>query len=436
VVTGSNFPEQFTFPARHLYAADAIHLDQAIVELDIVANTAMRAPGESIGTFALESALDELAVKMNLDPVELRRRIEPQQDPTEHKAFSTRNLVEAYRRGAEAFGWANRNSTPGAQRDSEWRIGQGVATAYYPYFRMPGSSARIRVTADGRAVVQAAAHEMGIGTSTVQSQYAAELLGLPVDHVRFEYGDSALPASAFAGGSSQSASIAGAVIAAHAALVDELLRLAGNDSPLAGAGPNEVETRDGRLFWKSAPGLGESYEAILGRAGRDQVECEATGAQSAEMMTYSMQSCGAQFCELRVSDITGEVRVARWLGAFDTGRILNPKTAASQFRGGIIMGIGMALTEETLFDERSGRITNPSLAEYHVPVHLDVPKIDVIWTDIPDPQAPLGLRGIGEIGITGCAAAIANAIYNATGKRIRDLPITLDKLAPGPLLQR
>ena len=426
VVTGSTFPEQFNFPARHLYAADALHVDQQIVELDIAANSSMRAPGESIGSFALESALDELAVKMDLDPVELRRRIEPDKGPTDGRPFSTRNLVQAYRTGAERFGWANRNRTPGAQRDGEWRIGQGVATAYYPYYRWL-SSARIRLTADGAAVVQAAAHEMGMGTATVQAQHAAERLGLPLDRVAFEYGDSRLPPSAIAGGSSQSASIAGAVIAAHEALVKALLILAGNDSPLAGAGPGNVETREGGLFRTDGSG-GETYPEILRRAGREAVECTAESAPPDEMAKYAMVSTGAQFCEVRVSDVTGEVRVTRWLGSFDTGRILNPKTAASQFRGGIIMGIGMALTEETLFDERSGRIMNPSLAEYHVPVHLDVPPIDVIWTDIPDPHAPLGLRGVGEIGITGCAAAIANAIYNATGVRIRELPITLDKV--------
>jgi len=269
---------------------------------------------------------------------------------------------------------------------------------------------------------------MGMGTTTVQCQHAAQRLGLPFNCVTFKYGDSGLPRSAMAGGSSQSASIAGAVIAAHEVLVEELLKLAGNDSPLAGASPKEVETRDGGLFRVGGSAEGETYKDILTRAGRDHVECEAVGSPPQEMMKYSMLSCGAQFCEVRVSDVTGEVRVSRWLGSFDTGRILNPKTAASQFRGGIIMGIGMALTEETLFDERSGRIINPSLAEYHVPVHLDIPEIDVIWTDIPDPHAPLGLHGIGEIGITGCAAAIANAIYNATGKRIRDLPITLDKV--------
>jgi xanthine dehydrogenase YagR molybdenum-binding subunit len=297
----------------------------------------------------------------------------------------------------------------------------------YPYYRRH-SSALIRLTADGRAVVQAAAHEMGMGTATVQAQHAAERLGLGIGQVRFEYGDSDMPDSPIAGGSAQTASVAAAIIAASEALVKELLKLAGNDSPLAGASPAEVQARDGGLFRIDDPRRGESYQSILRRAGRDQFACQAQSPAASETMTYSMQSYGAQFCEVRVNDITGEVRVSRWLGSFDTGRILNPKTAASQFRGGIIMGIGMALTEEALFDERSGRFINASLAEYHVPVHLDVPHIDVIWNDIPDPHAPLGAHGIGEIGITGVAAAIANAVYNASGKRIRDLPITLDRV--------
>jgi xanthine dehydrogenase YagR molybdenum-binding subunit len=428
VVSHNSCPEQFSFPARHLYAADNLLLQQKIVELDMVANTFMRAPGESIGTFALESAIDELAVASGIDPIELRRRIEPEKDPTSGNAFSIRNMVEAYARGAERFGWAKRNPKPGSQRDGEWRIGQGVATATYPYYRMPGASARIRISADGRAVVQAAAHEMGMGTATVQTQHAADRLGLPVDRVTFEYGDTDLPASPVAGGSNQSAAIIAAVIAANDVLIKELLKLAGKDSPLAGAKPDEVHGRDGGLFRIDKPGDGESYESILRRAGKDHVEAEAPAPAPIEIMKYSMHSYGAQFCEVRVSDITGEIRIARWLGSFDTGRILNPKTAASQFRGGIIMGIGLALTEDTIFDERYGRIMNPSLAEYHVPVHLDIPQIDVIWTDIPDPHSPLGVHGIGEIGITGVAAAIANAVFNATGKRIRELPITLDKL--------
>jgi xanthine dehydrogenase YagR molybdenum-binding subunit len=428
VTDHNDCPEQFTFPARHLYAADSFLISQEIAPLDMVANTFMRAPGESVGTFALESAIDELACAMGVDPVELRRRCEPGKDPTSGLPFSSRNIVEAYRRGAEQFGWDRRSPQPRTRRDGEWLIGYGVATGTYPYYRMPGGAASITLTADGRAIVRMGAHEMGMGTATVQVQHAAERLGLPVEQVTFEYGDSNLPSGTMAGGSSQSASIIAAVTAASEELVKQLLKLAGNDSPLAGLKPAQVEARGAGLCGRDDPTHCETYVSILRRAGKRELTCEASAPLPLEMMKYSMHSYCAQFCELRVHEITGETRVTRWLGSFDTGRILNPKTAASQFRGGIIMGIGLALTEETLFDERTGRIMNPSLAEYHLPVHLDVPPIDIIWTDIPDPHSPLGVRGIGEIGITGAGAAVANAVYNATGVRVRNLPITLDKL--------
>jgi xanthine dehydrogenase YagR molybdenum-binding subunit len=267
-----------------------------------------------------------------------------------------------------------------------------------------------------------------MGTATVQAQLAAELLALPVECVRFEYGDSSFANGTVAGGSSQSASIAAAVTAARDKLVEELLKLSDDGSPLAGLSSHDVEPRNQGLAARNDASRFESYASLLARSGKDEIECQAPAPEPAEMKQFSMHSYGAQFCEVRVNAVTGETRVSRWVASFDTGRILNPRTAASQFRGGIIMGIGLALTEETLFDERTGRIMNPSLAEYHVPVHLDVPQIDVIWNDIPDPQSPHGVRGIGEIGITGVGAAIANAVYNATGKRIRELPITLDKL--------
>ena len=267
-----------------------------------------------------------------------------------------------------------------------------------------------------------------MGTATAHTQVTAERLGLAVEQVRFDYGDSSFPGLVLAGGSQQTASIGASIIAAQHQLVAELLKLAGNDSPLAGLKPEEVGGMDGGLAKLDDPSRHESYASILARAQRDELKVLGEAPQPLELMHWSMHSHGAMFAEVRVNAVTGEVRVSRFLGSFDCGRILNPKTAASQFRGGIIMGLGLALMEETQFDERSGRIMNPSLAEYHVPVHMDVPEIDVIWTDIPDPHAPMGAHGIGEIGITGTGAAVANAVYNATGKRVRDLPITLDKL--------
>ena len=249
-----------------------------------------------------------------------------------------------------------------------------------------------------------------------------------MEQVEVRYGDSAIAGSILAGGSQQTAAIGAAVIAAYNKLVAELLTLAGNDSPLAGLKPDEVGSEGGALARLDEPALRESYASILARAQRDLVTVEAEASPPLEMMHWSMHSHSAMFAEVAVNAVTAETRVRRVLGSFDCGRILNEKTARSQFRGGIIMGLGLALMEETQFDERNGRVMNPSLAEYHMPVHMDVPEIDVIWTDEPDPHTPMGARGIGEIGITGTAAAVANAIFNATGKRVRDLPITLDKL--------
>ncbi|WP_434622871.1 xanthine dehydrogenase family protein molybdopterin-binding subunit [Azospirillum sp. B2RO_4] len=428
MTTHNSCPEQFTFPARHLYAAKSIRLAQEVADMDMLANTFMRAPGESVGTFALECAIDELAEKLGLDPIELRRRIEPGTDPTSGKPFSARHLIDAYDKGAERFGWDRRSPKPRGRRDGEWLMGMGCATATYPYHRFPGGAARIRLTAGGQVTVSTAVHDMGMGTATAQAQHIAARLGVPLTQVSFEYGDTTLPRGVIAGGSTQTASIGGAVIAATEVFVEELLKLAGNDSPLAGLSLAEVETRDGGIGHREDAARFESYESILRRSGRDELVCEGEAPPPAEMEAFSMHSYGAQFCEVRVSEITGEVRVSRFLGSFDAGRILNAKTATSQFKGGIIMGIGLALTEETNFDPRSGRIVNASLADYHVPVQMDVPAIEILYTDIPDPQAPMGARGIGEIGITGVGAAVANAVYNATGKRIRDLPITLDKL--------
>jgi xanthine dehydrogenase YagR molybdenum-binding subunit len=338
-------------------------------------------------------------------------------------------MREAYQLGANAFGWKRRPKEIRAQRSGDWWIGQGVATGTYPVYRMV-TAARLRINADGTALIQTSCQEMGMGTATAQTQHAAERLGLPLEKIRFEYGDSTMPAAGVAGGSSQTISVALAVRDAAEQVVKELLGLAQKTahSVFEGATAADVHSAKEGIFRKDHPAIGETYAAILQRAGREFVEAEVKTGAPLETLKYSMHSYAAQFCEAAVHAHTGEVRIRRFVGAFDTGRILNPKMALSQFRGGIIMGIGMALTEETLFDDRTGRVVNPSLAEYHVPVQADVPHIDIVYTDAPDPHTPLGAHGIGEIGITGVAAAIANAVYHAVGVRVRDLPITLDKL--------
>ncbi|SDK49338.1 xanthine dehydrogenase family protein molybdopterin-binding subunit [Nonomuraea jiangxiensis] len=426
-------PEQITSASRHLYAAPNIHLRQNLVQLDLVANTVMRAPGESIGTFALESAMDELAWELGLDPIELRMRNEPANNPVDGKRFAHRMLREAYALGAERFGWKERDPRPGAMRDGRWLVGMGVATAYHPAWQLP-AKVGVRLTADGTVVVRSSLHEMGMGAATAQAQIAADTLGVPMEAVRVEYGDSDLPPGPGAGGSGQTASAAAALLAASHKLKRSVFALARHapDSPLRGRRLDRLEARDGGLYEGSA---GETYAAILTRAGRDHLEAEAGPGMlgfAAKMLrdrrNWVKAASGAQFCEVRVDQDTGEVRVSRWVGVFDVGTVINTKTVAAQLRGGIVMGLGLALSEETLVDRRTGRVVNASLAENHVPVHADVPRIDVDWLGDPDPTMPLGLLGVGEVSITGVGAAVANAVRHATGRRILDLPITLDKL--------
>lgn len=423
----NNMPEPFILPAKSAYASRSFLLDVETVKMNMTANTFMRAPGEAVGTFGLECGIDELAHAMGMDPIELRIANEPDKDPTNGLPFSQRGIVEAWKVGRERFGWQARGE-PGARRDGDWLVGIGCATGTYPYYRMPGGAARITLTDTGRATVGIAAHEMGMGTSTAQTQIIAERLGLTMGDIDFEYADSTLPGVVLAGGSQQTAAIGAAVIAAHHKLVGKLLQFAGNSSPLSGLLPDEVGGRDGGLCALQDESRFETYAALLARARQTEVTVEADAPMPFELQHWSMHSHSALFCEVRVNAVTGEIRVSRFLGSFDCGRIINAKTAASQFRGGIIMGLGLALMEESEFDERTGRIMNPSLADYHVPVHLDVPKIDIIWNEDADPHTPMGARGVGEIGITGVGAAVANAVFNATGKRIRDLPITLDKV--------
>lgn len=420
--------EAFSLSGRSVYTFENFDIVQRSLDLDVVANTFMRAPGEAPGTFALECAMDELAHELHLDPVELRRRNIAHRDPVSGAPHSQSDLMAAFDLGAKKIGWDRRSAKPRSRREGEWWIGMGCAAGAFPFVRLPGTAARITVAADGHVTVSSAAHEMGMGTATVQRQHAADRLGLPLESINVKIGDSSLPFATMAGGSSQTASLGAAISAASTKLAAEMLRLAGNDTPLAGLRAGEVEFANGGLQKTGDASRHESFASILKRAARSEISVTGESAAPLEMLKFSMHSRSAVFCELRVSEVTGEIRIDRLVGSFDCGRILNPKTATSQLKGGMIMGLGMALTEETLFDERTGRIMSASIADYHVPVHLDVPDIDVLWTDIPDPRTPMGARGIGEIGITGVAAAVANAAFNATGKRVRELPLTPDKL--------
>ena len=334
-----DFPEQFSFPPRHLYAMESYRIGQRVTTLHRVANTFMRAPGESIGTFAVESAIDALVYALKLDPIELRARNEPDADPVSGHEFSSRHLREAYAIGAERFGWRHRPLAPRAQRDGDWLIGQGVATGTYPVYRM-ATAARVRINLDGTAVVQSSCQEMGMGTATVQTQHAAERLGLPLENVRFEYGDSSLPWAGVAGGSSQTVSVALAVHQAADGIVKAFLALAQQHagSPLMKASVKEVHAEKSGIYLNNQPETGETYAAILQRAGQAFLECDVKTGSAPEAMKYSMHSYAAQFCEAAVHEHTGEVRIRRWVGSFDTGRILNPKTAVSQFRGCITWG--------------------------------------------------------------------------------------------------
>jgi xanthine dehydrogenase YagR molybdenum-binding subunit len=420
-----------TATSRIMYACPNVRAPHKLLHVNIATPTPMRAPGENPGTFALESALDELAYALKIDPVELRVLNHTAVNPANDKPWSSNHLKECYRVGAEKFGWNARKAEPRALRDGKLLVGWGMAMATYPGYRFP-ASAKARLTADGKGVVQSATHELGTGAYTIFTQAAADALGLPVEKTTFELGDSSLPPAPVAGGSNSTASVSQAIVEAAAAALAKLTALAVGDekSPLHGLKAGAVSATEGRLFASDDPKRGETYSEVLKRAGKDSVVGEsATKLSDEQQKKFAFQSFGAQFCEVKVDEPLGRVRVTRWVGAFDNGRVLNPKTCRSQVLGGIVMGLGMALSEHTVYDPRTGRPVTDNLADYAVAVNADVPFIDVHFIDKPDPEInALGCRGIGEMAVTGVAAAIANAVFHATGKRVRDLPITPDKL--------
>ena len=423
------FVEPSAVLTRMLYSCPNVSTSHRLVKVDIPIPTFMRAPGESSGSFALESALDELAVALKLDPIELRLRNHAERDEGENKPWSSKSLRECYRQGAERFGWSKRRVEPRSQRDGHALIGYGMASATYPA-RQSGSAALAKLLRDGSVLVQAGTQDIGTGTYTIMAQIAADALGLPEGRVRFELGDTAMPETPVSGGSQTASSTGSAVKLAALALREQLIELARTDakSELFGLDARAIRVSGGELFVENGKQK-DSFSALLERSGKPEITARASTKEKEERKRFSLHSFGAQFVEVRVDEDTGEVRVTRAVGAFAAGKILNPKTARSQFLGGMVWGIGFALHEQTVRDPHSGRIVTRDLADYHVPVHADVPALEVVSIDEHDPYVnEIGAKGIGEIGITGMAAAIANAVYNATGKRVRDLPITPDKL--------
>ncbi|MEU0409496.1 xanthine dehydrogenase family protein molybdopterin-binding subunit [Streptomyces griseorubiginosus] len=387
------FVEQAAVPARVMYAAPDSRTAHRVAPLDVPTPSWMRAPGEAPGMYALESAMDELATELGMDPVELRIANEPDTEPDSGKPFSSRHLVECLREGARRFGWAARDPRPGSRAEGPLLVGSGVAAAVYPVMAQP-STAAVRALPDGSFLVRINATDIGTGARTVLAQVAADALRVPVARVRTEVGCSDLPAASLAGGSSGTASWGWAVHEACARLAERL-----TEAPLPAEG---VEVR----------------ADTAGRADADS--------------PYARHAFGAHFAEVAVDTVTGETRVRRLLGVYAAGHILNSRTARSQFVGGMAMGLGMALTEGSTMDAAFGDFAESDLASYHVPTHADVPDIEAHWIDEDDPHLnPMGSKGIGEIGIVGTAAAIGNAVFHATGVRVRELPLTPDRVLNG-----
>jgi len=412
-----------------LYRCANADLGQRLVKLDQNTPCDMRAPGGAEGAYAIECAMDELAYAANIDPLELRLINYSDKNQIEDRRYSSKQLRECYRQGAEKFGWSNRSPQPRSMRDGNELVGWGMATGIWEAMQMP-ASAKAVLTANGSVEIASATADIGPGTYTWMTQLAAEMLGVPIENVTAKLGDSALPDAPVEGGSFTVSSVGSAIHAACRAVQKELLGLAQKmaRSPLAGAKLDDVVFAEGKIRHRDDESREVSVADAM-RAGKaDRIEKEAS-AEPNERSKYSHSTHSAVFVEVKVDEQLGVIRVTRVVSAVAAGRILNPKLASSQILGAVVGGIGMALHEETVTDHRFGRFMSHNLADYHVPVNADVHAIDVIFVEEKDDEInPLGVKGVGEIGIVGVAAAVANAVYHATGKRVRDLPITLDKL--------
>jgi xanthine dehydrogenase YagR molybdenum-binding subunit len=412
-----------------LYKSEHAKYGHRLARLDLPTPSDMRAPGAATGVHGLECAMDELAVALELDPLELRLRCYSDRDQHEDIPYTSKKLRECYRQGAEAFGWHKRNPEPRSMRDGTELVGWGMASGVWEALQMP-VGARIVLTANGHAEVACSFSDIGTGTYTIAAQVAADELGLPLDNITVKLGDSSLPQAPVEGGSWGAASVAHAIANTAADVRKELLRAAKSmpNSPLSAVKPEGVRLLDGKLVDAKDRSRAISIADVMRHARLDRIERESAHSFK-EDNSHARNTHSAIFAEVKVDEELGVIRVTRIVSAVAAGRILNTKTARSQIMGGVVWGIGMALHEETLIDHAFGRIMNANIAEYHVPVNADVHDIDVIFVEEPDELInPMGVKGVGEIGIVGVAAAIANAVYHATGTRVRDLPITLDKV--------
>ena len=425
---GDEWEEDTGKMTKMMYACPNVHTVQKVVRLHKMAPTFMRAPGEASGSVALECAMDEMAEKLGLDPVDFRLKNDTMTDGSDGKAFSSRSYKECLTQGREVFGWKERPSRPSTLREGNWQIGYGVASAAYPANAWP-ATARMTISQSGQVLVQSSSHDLGTGAYTIFTQVGADALGVPVEAVRVELADTRLPKGNLAGGSATSASTGAAILDAGNKLKARLIALvlANEKSPLSGLATKEVKAENGRIFEIKNPARGLSYTDALKLTG--QLRADALGQTGTRRQDRSYWAFGAHFARVRVDVELGQIRVERMLGIYGAGKILNAKTARSQMLGGMVWGIGMALHEHTDYDPNNGRVVTRNLADYHIPSCADTPEFEVIFVPETDTDiSPIGAKGIGELGIVGVAASVANAIYNATGKRVREFPITPDKL--------
>ncbi|MFJ8134146.1 xanthine dehydrogenase family protein molybdopterin-binding subunit [Streptomyces hydrogenans] len=423
--------ELVTLGAAVSYACPNVVTRDRQARLNIPCPGSMRAPGEGQGNFALESAIDEAAHAVGMDPLEFRLRNHAEQHPLFGLPWSSNALRECLTEGAEMFGWSKRTREPGSMREGRWLVGYGMAAASFMFYQSP-CQARATVRGDGSAYVRSGATDIGTGTYTVMTQLAAERLGLDVSRVRFDLGDSDMPYSPQAGGSGLTGALGNAVHDACLNLVSAFLDVVRDDdkSPLRAASADDVSVTDGRIHLTSDPEQGEPYAAILARHNLSELSADGKSAppQAQDLGMAIAGAFGAKFVEVRIDPDLGLLRVARVVSVIDGGRILNEKTATSQIIGGTVGGISQAMFEETATDAGTGRIANATFGDYLMPVNADVPDMQVRFVGGPDPATPVGAKGVGEIGLVGLAAAIGNAVFHATGRRIRSLPITIDQL--------